>query len=286
MPNAGRRAQVPGRWAGTVAAALALAAGAPLSGQSAAAPGAPEQPLGLSVSGLGGARSALTLTYPADPGLEVAAQDVTTLAGLGGWTISAPVRATDRGSVFYEAQATPAIGLDPTGDPPLFPFLKVFRRYPEMALVFIGTTSTGPPSASGGNRYLRAEWTRAGGVMSYSVHVRDATFDSPDDVLLTPGGASPGVAPRVRRAGALWGLLLLGSVGVGVFVWGLTWWLMSLAESRTSQGEEENAPPSNKQPESTAEVPPAGADGEPSEGSAGVAPNHDPAQVEAGAPLA
>jgi hypothetical protein len=263
---------------------MVLVAGAPLNGQRAAAPG--QRPLGVSVTGLGGARSALTLTYPADPGLEVAAQDVKTLAGLGRWTLAAPVRTTAQSGVFYEAEATPAIGLDPTGDPPLFPFLKAFSRYPEIALVFVGTTSSGPPSGSGGNRHLRAEWTRTGGVMSYNVHVRDASFDSPEEVLLTPGGASPGGAPRVRRVGALWGLLLLGSVGVGVFVWGLTWWLMSLGGSRTPRAEEENPPPRDKEPEATAEGPASDAEGEPAEESVTAAPNHDPAQVEAGAPLA
>jgi hypothetical protein len=218
-----------------VAAAMVAAAGW-TQGQAPAA-----QPMGISVSGVGGARSALTLTYPTDPGDLAAATDVQALATLGGWTISPPVRAEDQGSVFYEAEASPAIGSDPSGDPPLFPFLKAFSRYPELALIFIGSATSQPSSGSGSNRYVRAAWNRSGGVTSYTIRVLNDSFASPEDLLLSAAGGEPEELPKWRHVVTLWVLLVVGSVGAGVFVWGLTWWLLSLREARTRAAEEGKA---------------------------------------------
>jgi len=245
-------------WPRIVGAVLALAVVAPLAAQTTSTPASPAQSMAISVTGMGGARSALTFTYPTDPGESVAAQDAKTLAQTGQWTVSTPTRALVQGGVFYEAEAAPAIAADANGEPPLFPFLMTFRRFPEIALVFIGATSSPQGSGSGGNRYLRAEWTRSGGVASYNVHLKDASFSSPADIVLTPGAAPPAPAPSGRRTGMLWVLLLFGSLGAGVFAWGLTWWLLSLRESRNRSAEEENEPSIANQPPAEAPEGPAG----------------------------
>ncbi len=260
MVGNGGRASCRRPWPWIVGAAWALAAVAPLAAQNTSTPATPAQSMAVSVTGMGGARSALDFTYPTDPGEAVAAQDAQVLAQTGQWAISPPTRAMVQGGVFYETEAAPAIAPDANGDPPLFPFLLTFRRFPEIALVFIGAASSSQGSGSGGNRYLSAEWTRSGGVASYNVHIKDASFSSPADIALTAGAVPPAPPPSGRRTGMLWVLLLLLSLGAGVFVWGLTWWLLWLRESRNRAAEEENEPPITNQPPAEAAAPdgPAG----------------------------
>ena len=57
--------------------------------------------MGIAVSGMGGARSILTLTYPSDPGPQKVTEDVDALAQAGDWTISAPDRTEEEGNVYY-----------------------------------------------------------------------------------------------------------------------------------------------------------------------------------------
>ncbi len=210
--------------------------------------------MGIAVSGMGGARSALTLTYPTDPGPQKAAEDADALANSGEWTISSPKRTEEDGSVYYEAEIAPAVALDSTGTIELFPFLHVFRRFPDLAIVFVGMASGPEGDFTGSNRFLSATWHRSGTVTSYSIRIGDDSFSRPEDVALTespitdePLSRSGAPAKQERPVWVLWLLLVLGSAGTGVFVWGLTWWGMSLRDSRNRQREEDKAPSVAKQ---------------------------------------
>lgn len=218
--------------------------------------------MGIAVSGMGGARSALTLTYPTDPDSQRVAEDVDVLANSSGWTISSPARAEEDGSVYYEAEITPAVALDANGSVPLFPFLHAFRRFPDVALVFVGMASGPEGDFTGSNRFLSATWHRSGTVSSYTIRISDDSFSRPEEVALTEsplvGGAAGTAGPpaeRDRPAWVLWLLLALGSAGAGVFVWGLTWWGMSLRDSRDRKREEDKAASVAKQASPEAAAP-------------------------------
>jgi len=187
---------------------------------------------------MGGASSTLTLDYPSDPGLEQAQQDVQALAKAGGWLVSAPQRTELQGAILYESQITPAVRLDAQGQVPLFPLVYAFRRFPEVTFVFVGEATGAPGEFHDENRYLRAEWRRSGSVVTYNLHLKDAGFATPDDVRLVerPAGQPlPAEAvlggPRRPSTVYLWILLLIGAIGAGVFVWGLTWWLLTRHEA-------------------------------------------------------
>lgn len=204
--------------------------------------------MGIAVSGMGGARSALTLTYPTDPGPQKVAEDADALADSGEWAVSSPERTEEDGSVYYEAEISPAVALDSSGSIPLFPFLHAFRRFPELALVFVGMASGAEGDFTGSNRFLSATWHRSGTVTSYTIRIGDDSFSRPDDVALTespltdePAETSAPPARHERPAWMLWLLLALGSAGAGVFVWGLTWWGMSVRNSPGRQGRKDKA---------------------------------------------
>ncbi len=214
----------------------------------------PADQMGIAVSGMGGARTALTLTYPSDPGRQKAAEDADILANSGGWTVAEPRRTEENGSVYYEAEMTPAVTLDSTGSIPLFPFVHAFRRFPEVVLVFVGMSSGPEGDFTGSNRFLSATWHRSGTVTSYQVYIHDDSFSRPEDVALTESPLSQEPRPSpTRRTDAgrpvwvLWLLLVLGSVGMGVFVWGMTWWGMSLTGSRSQKQKEDKALPVAKE---------------------------------------
>ena len=220
------RATVP------VVAVLLLAAGA----------GLPQEPTGtplyIAVAGVGGAMSTLTLAYPADPGLEQARKDVAELAAAGRWAVSAPQRAEGDEGVLYESQITPAVTLDAAGQVPVFPFLAAFRRFARVTFGFVGEAAGAPGEYHDENRYVAAEWTRAGQSATFDFRIKDPGFETAEDVRLVDRPADQPIpaavaTPRRPNTTSLWVLLLVGSVGTGVFVWGLTWWLLTLREAPT-----------------------------------------------------
>ena len=72
----------------------------------------------------------------------------------------------------------------------------------------------------------------------YDLHIKDPSFRTPEDVALVdrpadqPVPAASVARPGAARTGALWALLIVGAVGMGVFVWGLTWWVLSVVAER------------------------------------------------------
>jgi hypothetical protein len=229
------------------------------------------------VAGVGGASSTLSLDYPADPGIDQASQDVAALAEAGQWTIAAPSRAALGAAVLYETQITPALTLDPEGQVPLFPFLSVFRRFPEITFVFVGESAGAPGDFHDENRFVRARWTRSGSTATYELHVKDPSFKSPADVALVdrpadqplPPSAPVGGPTRVAPA-ALWALLLVGAAGLGVFVGGLTWWLLTVVAQRKGWVKEVKAEPEAKQ---ASPGPEAASDMDPSLGTIDIDPS-------------
>ncbi|MBM3501436.1 MAG: hypothetical protein FJX74_22510 [Armatimonadetes bacterium] len=195
--------------------------------------GTAEPPLSIAIAGMGGAMSTLTIAYPSDPGLEQAQQDLAQLALAGRWEVSPPQRAETESGVLYESQITPAVALDAQGGVPTFPVVSAFRRFPTLRLAFVGEVAGPLGDFHDANRYLEAEWTRAGSSVTYEFRIKDSSFETETDVRLTDRPADqplPGVATGsggAPRAAALWVLLVVGSMGTGVFVWGLTWWVLS-----------------------------------------------------------
>jgi hypothetical protein len=206
-----------------------------------------ETPLFIAVAGVGGAMSTLTIAYPLDPGAEQAQQDVAALAAAGQWSVSVPDRAETDDGVLYEAQITPAVTLDAAGQVPIFPFLSAFRRFPRIKFGFVGEATGAPGKYHDENRYLAAEWDRAGRSVMFEFRITDASFETAEDVRLTDRPADEPLPPQTGRAGArprtahLWLLLLVGSIGTGVFVWGLTWWALTRREGPAGPPKEEKA---------------------------------------------
>jgi hypothetical protein len=202
--------------------------------------GVPQEPAGtplyIAVAGVGGSMSTLTIAYPADPGAEQAQKDVAELAAAGQWSISPPQRAESADGVLYESQITPAVTLDAAGQVPVFPFLAAFRRFPRVTFGFVGEAAGAPGEYHDENRYVAAEWNRAGQSVKFDFRIKDQGFRTAEDVRLVDRPADQPlpmstVAPRRPNATALWVLLLVGSLGTGVFVWGLTWWLLTRGEA-------------------------------------------------------
>lgn len=201
-------------------------------------PDGPPPQMGIAISGMGGARSALTLTYPAEPGAQKVAEDADALANAGNWSVSKPQPTREDGNVYYEAEIAPAVALEADRSLPLFPFLHAFRRFPDIVLVFVGVSSGPPGDFMGSNRFISAQWRRSEGVTSYTVHVDDASFSQAEDVALTEAPLTAKLvtdtarkAAHQRPTWAVWLLLVLGAVGSGVFVWGLVWWGLSVRSS-------------------------------------------------------
>jgi len=220
------------RVAVAVAVVLLLAAGGATPQEKA------ETPLYIAVAGVGGSMSTLTIAYPTDPGLEQAQKDVAELAAAGQWTISPPQRAESADGVLYESQITPAVTLDAAGQVPVFPFLAAFRRFPRVTFGFVGEAAGAPGKYHDENRYVAAEWDRAGQSVKYDFRIKDQGFATAEDVRLIDRPAEQpipvvAVAPRRPNVAALWVLLLVGSAGTGVFVWGLTWWFLTRGEAPT-----------------------------------------------------
>jgi hypothetical protein len=218
---------------------LALPVGAAVAQEQVGAP------LFIAVAGVGGAMSTLTIAYPVDPGVEQAKQDVAALAAAGQWTVSTPDRAETKDGVLYEAQITPAVTLDAAGQVPIFPFLSAFRRFPRIRFGFVGEAAGAPGKYHDENRYVAAEWNRAGRSVVFEFLIKDPSFETAEDVRLTDRPANQplpapagGVGVRPRTA-HLWVLLLVGSIGTGVFVWGLTWWALTRREAPVGAAKEE-----------------------------------------------
>jgi hypothetical protein len=121
---------------------------------------------------------------------------------------------------------------------PVFPLVYAFRRFPDVTFVFVGEATGAPGEFHDENRFLKAEWRRSGSVVTYDLHIKDAAFSTPEDVRLVERPAEQPVPPEAlvgtpRRPNTvyLWVLLLIGAIGTGVFVWGLTWWLLTRHEA-------------------------------------------------------
>ncbi|MGQ9730690.1 MAG: hypothetical protein ACUVX8_05385 [Candidatus Zipacnadales bacterium] len=190
-------------------------------------------PLRVSVAGVGGAAATLSVSYPTDPGAEQARVDVQQIAEASGWRVSVPERTSIGDVILYEAQITPPVTLDEHGQVPLYPFLHAFRRFPKITFVFVGETGGQPGEFHDENAYIRAQWRRSGRVVTYEFQIKDSSFTGPNDVVLVDHPADQplpvqcgGTLPPGSRTGYLWVLLIVASLGSGVFVWGLTqWWL-------------------------------------------------------------
>lgn len=230
-----------------------------------------EPQLDIAVVGIGGAMSTLTVGYPSDPGLDQARRDAAELAVAGRWEVSPPDRAETEQGVFYESQITPALALDAQGQVPIFPFLSAFRRYSGVKLCFVGEAA-GPQGAfHDANRFVEAQWNREGSTVTYDIRVKDSSFESAEDVGLTDRPASEPLPTALASRGqappaALWVLLVVGSAGMGVFAWGLTWWLLSRGDAAAEAAKEvEPTPEANDPPPPPEAAPPrvaAGADPE------------------------
>jgi len=229
---------------------------------SGAAQESVETPLYIAVAGVGGAMSTLTIAYPSDPGLDQAQRDLAELTVLGRWEVSAPQRADTDSGVLYESQISPAVTLDAQGQVPIFPFLSAFRRFPTIKFGFVGDAAGTPGDYHDANRYLEAQWTRAGRSVTFEFRIKDSSFQTAEDVRLTDRPADQPLPAPGRGAGgrppaaSLWVLLLVGSAGTGVFVWGLTWWLLTRrAPAEERPKEVETAPEGNGSvPDDTAET--------------------------------
>lgn len=204
----------------------------------------PETPLYVAIAGVGGSMSTLTVAYPSDPGLEQARKDAAALAAAGGWTISPPQRADTPDGVLYEAQISPAVSMDATGQVPYFPILSAFRRYPRIKFSFVGEAAGVPGQYHDENPYVAAEWTRGGRSVTYDFRIKKPDFRDASDVRLIDRPADeplpppPLVHPAARNVGVLWALLVVGALGTGVFVWGLTWWLLTRWQGKYETGGE------------------------------------------------
>ena len=231
----------------------------------AARPGIPQEsagtPLYIAVAGVGGSMSTLTIAYPTDPGPEQAQKDVAELAAAGQWSISPPQRAESDEGALYESQITPAVTLDAAGQVPVFPFLAAFRRFPRVTFGFVGEAAGEPGEYHDENRYVAAEWSRAGQSVKFDFRIKDQSFRTAEDVRLVDRPADQPIpvtvaVPRRPNAAALWALLLLGSVGAGVFVWGLTWWLLTRGEAPTEAAEKGEPVPEAKDTAAAGAAPP------------------------------
>jgi hypothetical protein len=215
--------------------------------------------MGIVVYGMGGARGSLALTYPSDPGPQKVAEDAATLAEAGEWTISTPDRTEEDGAVYYEAEMTPAVAPDESGRLPLFPFLHAFRRFPDLQLVLVGTASGPAGDFVGENRFLSVQGHRSGSITQYRVRIEDASFSGPEDTEFAevagteqPAGEPVGQATPRRSTWGIWLLLATGALGTGVFVWGLTWWALSVRGARNHDAKKDKPPSAAKMATSSA----------------------------------
>ena len=235
---------------------------------------APATAMQVRIDGMGGDASALTLVYSNDPGVEAAGRDIEALAQAAGWDISGadPVEG-EAGT--YSAEITPAVTPELEGGAPLFPILRAFDRYGALEITFVGLPTGDTGDYEGENPYIAARWSRRNNVTKYSVRVKDNSYGSAADIELPDVAAadaelapladeSPEVAPQAtvrsaprRRggssAGGLWVLVVLGSLGAGIFTWGLTWWLIAVRQARIGDASKEGKPsPGSKHTEPSA----------------------------------
>jgi len=234
---------------------------------------APATAMQVRIDGMGGDASALTLVYPDDPGVEAAGRDIEALAQAAGWDISGAEPLEGEAGT-YSAEITPAVTPELEGGAPLFPILRAFDRYGALEVTFVGLPTGDTGDYEGENRYIAARWSRRNNVTKYSVRVKDNSYESAADIELPDIAAAdaelaplaegaPEVAPQAMRsaprrggglsAGALWVLVVLGSLGAGIFTWGLTWWLIAVRQARISGASKEgNPPPGSKYTEPSA----------------------------------
>ncbi len=186
------------------------------------------------VGGMGGDSSSLTITYPDKATVGTAMEDLKAVIDESGWDVGNPVPDGSDGQA-YIADVRPGIAAAGSVSP-IFPFIHAFRRFPTIEITLIGQSTGEEGDYSGENEFVSAKWTRTGNVSAYTYRMRDRSFRTADEVLLpdTPGddaamdgGAAAESGPKQPSTWHLWTLLVLGSIGAGVFGWGLTWWALS-----------------------------------------------------------
>jgi len=186
------------------------------------------------VSGMGGESSSLTITYPDEATIGTAMEDLKAVIEESGWDVGSPVPDGSEGHA-YLADVRPGITAGGSVSP-IFPFIHAFRRFPTIEITLVGQSTGEEGNYSGQNEFVSAEWTRTGNVSAYTYRMRDRSFrtaaevlfpDTPGDDPATDGGAAAISGPKPPSTWHLWMLLVLGSIGAGVFGWGLTWWALS-----------------------------------------------------------
>ncbi len=228
------------RWiARIVALPLALAAAPSLLPSPVAAQddGAASSTVYIDVTGMGGERSSLTIGYPDEASLGTALEDLKAVVDASGWQIGPATATPPDQSRSYETGVTPGISVV-DGHAPVYPFVHAFRRFPTVEITLIGE-STGPTGDfAGENRYVSAEWRRKGNVTIFTYTMKDRDFQGEADVLLADGQTPDDPVadsrasqrePRPYKPSTwhLWVLLVMASIGAGIFAWGITWWGLS-----------------------------------------------------------
>jgi hypothetical protein len=206
-------------------AVLALVAYMPAHGQGKVkhpAP-APANVVAVVFTGVGAASGEITISYPAKVTRQQTEQDLAAMQAVTGWRFAPPRLTESRGETQAAAGMTPGAVASGGRGEPVWPVVFGLRRYSRIGVALLGDAYSGPPGQLD-NTYIHAVWSGGGGLTSYDVTIRDASFTSVEQLQQRPRGrdnaaAGQGAAPGGPRSVPLWvfvGLALVLAVVVYV----------------------------------------------------------------------